>query len=113
MERQRKKYRSDEKKIRSLFKELDVNNDGIVDVQELNDGLKRLGIPNIPGQAEVRCSCLWNVSDFSVCTTSNLKPIAWAVAMDTVHVYAGRIWRVTFILNVTQERVAYTCLSLI
>ena len=69
MERQRKKYRSDEKKIHSLFKELDVNRDGRVDVQELSDGLKRLGIPNIPGQAEVRCrrQCLWNVRSLSVC----------------------------------------------
>ena len=45
--------RTDEERIRKLFKELDVNNDGHIDASELNAGLKRLGVPNIPGQAEV------------------------------------------------------------
>ena len=44
---------TDEERIRKLFKELDVNNDGHIDASELNAGLKRLGVPNIPGQAEV------------------------------------------------------------
>jgi solute carrier family 25 phosphate transporter 23/24/25/41 len=51
-ERRQPKSAADEERIRNLFKELDVNKDGHIDAEELNAGLKRLGVPNVPGQAE-------------------------------------------------------------
>ena len=44
---------SDEERIKQLFRELDVNNDGRIDVEELTEYLNKQGIPSVPGQAEV------------------------------------------------------------
>lgn len=41
-------------KIEELFRQLDMNKDGRVDVKELTEGLSKLGVPTIPGQAQVR-----------------------------------------------------------
>ena len=41
-------------KIEELFRQLDTNKDGRVDVKELTEGLSKLGVPTIPGQAQVR-----------------------------------------------------------
>ena len=46
-------YKFDEDRIAKLFNDLDVNQDGRIDVKELSNGLKRMGIKHIPGQAEV------------------------------------------------------------
>ena len=46
-------YKFDEDRISSLFKELDANKDGKIDINELSEGLKRLGVKHIPGSAEV------------------------------------------------------------
>ena len=43
----------EKEKIEELFKQLDANKDGRVDVKELTEGLSRLGVPTIPGQAQV------------------------------------------------------------
>ena len=43
----------DEKRLGSLFKELDVNGDGRIDVQDLSESLKRMGVHQLPGHAEV------------------------------------------------------------
>ena len=40
-------------KIEELFRQLDANKDGRVDVNELTEGLSKLGVPTIPGQAQV------------------------------------------------------------
>eukprot|EP00794_Sanderia_malayensis_P016130 gene16130-17756_t len=45
-------YKFDEVRISKLFKDLDVNKDGKIDVSELSEGLKRMGVKHIPGQAE-------------------------------------------------------------
>ena len=46
-------YKFDEDRIAKLFKELDANKDGKIDINELSEGLKRLGVKHIPGSAEV------------------------------------------------------------
>lgn len=46
-------YEFDKKKIEDLFLQLDKNEDGRVDVVELQEGLHRLGIHHLPGHAEV------------------------------------------------------------
>ena len=46
-------YNFDEDRIAKLFNELDANQDGKIDINELTDGLKRLGVKHIPGSAEV------------------------------------------------------------
>ena len=46
-------YEFDKEGFEKLFHELDVNKDGRIGVDELSDGLKRLGIHQIPGQAQV------------------------------------------------------------
>ena len=46
-------YKFDEDRIAKLFNELDANQDGKIDINELSDGLKRLGVKHIPGSAEV------------------------------------------------------------
>jgi len=45
-------YKFDEDRIAKLFNELDANQDGKIDINELSDGLKRLGVKHIPGSAE-------------------------------------------------------------
>ncbi|XP_066927261.1 mitochondrial adenyl nucleotide antiporter SLC25A24-B-like [Clytia hemisphaerica] len=45
-------YEFDKEGFEKLFHELDVNKDGRIGVDELSDGLKRLGIHQIPGQAQ-------------------------------------------------------------
>ena len=56
MEEQRKPKQGstlEKEKIEELFRQLDSNKDGRVDVKELTEGLSRLGVPTIPGQAQV------------------------------------------------------------
>ena len=43
----------DPEKVKELFEQLDANRDGRVDVKELTEGLSKLGVPTIPGQAQV------------------------------------------------------------
>ena len=43
----------DPEKVKELFEQLDANRDGRVDVKELTEGLSMLGVPTIPGQAQV------------------------------------------------------------
>ncbi|XP_065067582.1 mitochondrial adenyl nucleotide antiporter SLC25A24-like [Rhopilema esculentum] len=45
-------YKFDRARIAKLFSELDANKDGKIDVTELSEGLKRLGVKHIPGSAE-------------------------------------------------------------
>lgn len=57
MEEQQKPRKSptlSNEKIEELFRQLDTNKDGRVDVKELTEGLGKLGVPTIPGQAQVR-----------------------------------------------------------
>ena len=46
-------YKFDEDRIAKLFNDLDTNQDGKIDITELSEGLKRLGVKHIPGSAEV------------------------------------------------------------
>ena len=46
-------YKFDEDRIARLFNDLDANKDGKIDVKELSEGLKKLGVKHIPGSAEV------------------------------------------------------------
>ena len=38
----------DPEKVKELFQQLDANGDGSVDVKELREGLRRMGVPTIP-----------------------------------------------------------------
>ncbi|XP_047473599.1 calcium-binding mitochondrial carrier protein SCaMC-1-B-like [Penaeus chinensis] len=43
----------EENRLGNLFKQLDVNGDGRIDVHDLSEGLKKLNIPQVPGYAEL------------------------------------------------------------
>eukprot|EP00112_Aurelia_sp_Birch-Aquarium-sp1_P016038 Seg36.2 transcript_id=Seg36.2/GoldUCD/mRNA.D3Y31 product="Calcium-binding mitochondrial carrier protein SCaMC-2" protein_id=Seg36.2/GoldUCD/D3Y31 len=45
-------YKFDKDRVAKLFNDLDANKDGKIDVKELSDGLKKLGVKHIPGSAE-------------------------------------------------------------
>lgn len=42
-----------EERLEKLFKKLDVNDDGQIDIKDLTTGLRKLGLPHSPGSAEV------------------------------------------------------------
>lgn len=46
-------YKFDKEGFSKLFHQLDSNKDGRIDVEELSEGLKRLGLDQIPGEAHV------------------------------------------------------------
>ena len=46
-------YKPDQKRIEELFRKIDKNQDGIIDAEELAEGLKTLGGRYTKGQAEV------------------------------------------------------------
>ena len=46
-------YQFDQEGFEKLFHELDVDKDGRIGVEELSNGLKRLGIDHLPDQAQV------------------------------------------------------------
>ena len=46
-------YKPDQERIEELFKQIDKNQDGIIDAEELAEGLKTLGGRYTKGQAEV------------------------------------------------------------
>ena len=43
----------DEKRLESLFKQLDVNRDGRIDANDLSEALHRMGIHQMPGHVQV------------------------------------------------------------
>ena len=49
----------DEKRLAALFKQLDVNGDGRIDVQDLSESLRRMGVHQLPGHAEVSFFVSW------------------------------------------------------
>ena len=51
-------YKFDQEGFEKLFHDLDLNKDGRIGVDELSDGLKRLGVQQLPGQAQVKLSFL-------------------------------------------------------
>ena len=56
MDNNKKKFEftvNSKEKLGELFKQLDSNGDGRIDVHDLSDGLKKLNIPQIPGSAQV------------------------------------------------------------
>jgi len=44
---------SDGRRIEELFRKLDVNRDGRVDIHDLSEALHRLEVPQLPRHAEV------------------------------------------------------------
>lgn len=47
-------YEFDKEGFENLFHKLDVNKNGRIGIEELSNGLKRLGIDHLPGQAQVK-----------------------------------------------------------
>lgn len=43
----------DEARVQELFDRLDLDKDGRIDIKDLSDALHQLGVPQVPGQAEV------------------------------------------------------------
>ena len=58
-----KHSKEDEERFSSLFEQLDKNKDGKIDLQELREGIERLGLPSSSGTAQVRAfiMVLWFV----------------------------------------------------
>jgi len=46
---------ADERRVEELFRQLDVNRDGRIDIHDLSEALRRLKVPQLPGHAQV-CS---------------------------------------------------------
>ena len=44
---------ADERRIEDLFRKLDVNKDGRIDIHDLSEALHRLEVPQLPGHAQV------------------------------------------------------------
>ena len=44
----------DEAHIQELFNRLDLDKDGKIDIKDLTNAFHQLGVPQIPGQLEVR-----------------------------------------------------------
>ena len=53
MESTPKHSKEDEERFARLFEKLDKDKDGKIDVNELREGLERLGLPNSTGTAQV------------------------------------------------------------
>lgn len=45
--------REEERQMKALFKRLDVNRDGKIDVADLTQALRTMEIPQMPGHAQV------------------------------------------------------------
>lgn len=46
-----------EERLEKLFKKLDINEDGRIDINDLTTGLQKLGLPHTPGSVEVSAHC--------------------------------------------------------
>ena len=51
-----KPSKEDEQRFAQLFEQLDRNRDGKLDLQELREGIERLGLPSSSGTAQVSMS---------------------------------------------------------
>ncbi|CAN7993378.1 unnamed protein product [Ixodes hexagonus] len=56
-----------EERLEKLFKKLDVNEDGQIDIKDLTTGLRKLGLPHSPGSAEKFIQASDTGKDGSVC----------------------------------------------
>ena len=57
-------YQFDKEGFEKLFHELDVDKDGRIGVDELSNGLKRLGIDHLPDQAQVGFRSMLNLISY-------------------------------------------------
>lgn len=66
-------YKSDPERLERLFKDLDKNGDGKIDVNELAEGLKKFhGARYRPGQAQVSIAVVpWGRNNFTLSFSSN------------------------------------------
>jgi len=44
---------ADEQRLEELFRKLDLNRDGRIDIHDLSEALHRLKVPQLPGHAQV------------------------------------------------------------
>ena len=56
----------EQKRIATLFNQLDINQDGRIDINDLTAALHQLQVPQVPGQAQVTfCSPFFLVVDLA------------------------------------------------
>jgi Ca2+-binding EF-hand superfamily protein len=57
---------ADEVRFCELFKKLDINGDGRIDIHDLSEALRRLSIPQLPDHAQVSSLLLNQISSLKL-----------------------------------------------
>lgn len=73
-----KHSKEDEERFARLFEQLDRNRDGKLDLQELREGIERLGLPSESGTAQVGRRPLCNV-EVAIFPTKLSSMVSWVV----------------------------------